>query len=355
MSNKELSIRLLLVTVIAGFALASCVPATPTMGGIVQGAVYGDLNGSGTIDPGEVVMEGAEVTLADCGPNQTQVTAADGLFNFTNLPEGTCHVSVTKAGWIFSGSYPALAYPVPVASNPDLPTSFSLFVAPVMDLIPSATPTPLVPTDTPTPLVPTDSPTAAPSPTSATPMVTPKTDAANCRFGPGTGFSSVGWLAVGSTVPIHATIAGQSWWQIESPQNPGTFCFVSASVTNTSGDLSLVPVIPVPTGIVTSVSVNISPGLVVHGFCGGPNAVSFQVAITTNGPATVVYHVSIYNGDGSFRNSPGDATLTFASASTQTFDPGGAYHTDCGDYTIKALVTSPNAMTGQASWTVVQP
>jgi hypothetical protein len=286
------------------------------------------------------------VTLADCGPNQTQITAADGLFDFTDLPEGTCHVSVAKPGWIFSGSYPALTYPVPVASNPDLPTSFSLFMAPVMDFIPS---------DTPTPLVPTDTPTAAPSPTSATPMVTPKADAANCRFGPGTEFSSVGGLAVGSTVTIHATIAGQSWWQIESPQNPGTFCWVSAAVTNTFGDLSLVPVVPVPTGIVTSVSVSVSPGPVVHGFCSGPNAVSFQVTITTNGPATAVYHVSIYNGDGSFRNSPGDATLTFASASPQTFDPGGAYSTDCGDYTIKALVTSPNAMTGQASWTVVQP
>ena len=346
MFGKSQFVRFIGLLAILALALTACLPATPLMGGIVQGAVYGDLNGSGTIDPGEVVLEGAEVTLADCGPNQTQVTAADGLFDFTDLPEGTCHVSVTKAGWIFSGSYPALTYPVPVASNPDLPTSFSLFMVPVMDFIPS---------DTPTPLVPTDTPTAAPSPTSATPMVTPKTDAANCRFGPGTEFSSVGGLAVGSTVPIHATIAGQSWWQIESPQNPGTFCWVSAAVTNTFGDLSLVPVVPVPTWIVTSVSVSVSPGPIVHGFCGGPNAVSFQVTITTNGPATVVYHVSIYNGDGSFRNSPWDATLTFANASIQTFDPGGAYSTDCVDYTIKALVTSPNAMTGQASWTVVQP
>jgi hypothetical protein len=186
-------------------------------------------------------------------------------------------------------------------------------------------------------------------------MVTPKADAANCRFGPGTGFSAVGGLAVGSTVPIHATIAGQSWWQIESPQNPGTYCWVSAAVTNTFGDLSLVPVIPVPTGIVTSVSVSVSAGLVLHGFCGGPNAVSFQVIITTNGPATVVYHVSIYNGDGTFRNSPGDATLTFASASTQTIDPGGAYKTDCGGFYIQAIVTSPNSMSAQANWKVMEP
>lgn len=346
MLRNELPIRLLCVTVIAGFTLASCVPATPANGGIVQGAVYGDLNGSGTIDPGEGVLEGTEVTLADCGPNQTQVTAVDGLFNFTDLPEGTCLVSVAKAGWIFSGSYPALTYPVLVASNLDLPTSFSLFMAPVLDFIPS---------DTPLPLVPTNTPTAVPSSTSAIPMVTPKVDPANCRFGPGTEFSSVGGLPVGSTVPIHATIAGQSWWQIESPQNPGTFCWVSAAITNSFGNLSLVPVIPVPTGIVTSVSVSVSPGSVVHGFCGGPNAVSFQVTITTNGPATVVYHVSIYNSDGTFRNSPGDATLTFASASTQTVDPGGSYHTDCGNFYIQAIVTSPNSASAQVNWTVVEP
>ena len=328
--------------------MASCLPATPAIGGIVQGAVYGDLNGSSAIDPGEGALEGAEVTLGDCGPNQSQVTAGDGLFNFTDLPEGTCHVSVAKAGWIFSGSYPALTYPVPVASNQDLPTSFSLFLAPVTDLIPTDTATlhPSIPTDTPTP---------EPSPTSATPMVTPMADAANCRFGPGITYSSVGGLAVGSIVPIHATIAGQSWWQIESPQNPGTYCWVSAAVTNTSGDLSLVPVIPVPTGVVTGVSVSVSPGSVVHGFCGGPNVVGFQVTITTNGPTTVVYHVSIYNGDDSFRNSPGDATLTFASASTQTVDPGGAYHTDCGNFYIKAFVTSPNSASAQADWTVLEP
>ncbi len=356
MSKKELSVRLLCVTVIAGFALASCVPATPASGGIVQGAVYGDLNGNGTIDPGEVVLEGAEVTLADCGPNQTQVTAADGLFNFNNLPAGTCHVSVTKAGWIFSGSYPALTYPIPVASNPALPTSFSLFMAPVIGSTPSETPTPLGPTDTPTAASSsTDTPTAAPIPTSTKPMVTPKADAANCRFGPEYGFLSVGGLNVGSTVPIHATIADKSWWQIESPQDLGTFCWVSAAVTNTFGDLSLVPIVPIPTGLVTAVAVTVSSGAVLHGFCGGPNVVSFQVSITTNGPATVVYHISIYNSDGSFRNSPGDATLTFASASTQTFDPGGAYKTDCGDFYIKAIATSPNSASAQANWSVVQP
>ncbi len=347
--------QLFCITAIAGLALTSCVPATPAIGGIVQGAVYGDLNGNGNIDPGEIVLEGAEVTLADCGPNQTQVTGADGLFNFIDLPAGTCHVSVTKAGWIFSGSYPALTYPVPVASDPALPTSFSLFMAPVMDYIPTETPTPLSPTISPTIPGPTGTVATASVPPSDTPMVTPKTVASNCRFGPGTGFSSVGGLNPGITVPIHATIADMSWWQIENSLDPGTYCWVAASVTNTSGNLALVPIVPIPTGIVTAVTVVVNSGAVLHGFCGGPNATSFTVSITTNGPATVVYHVSIYNGDGSFRDSPGDATLVFANASTQTFDPGGAYKTDCGSFYIQAITTSPNSMTAQANWEVVSP
>jgi uncharacterized protein YraI len=357
MVKPGLPFRIVCMTVLAWVILASCGPATPAIGGIVQGAVYGDMNGNGSIDPGELVLDGAEVSLADCGPNQSQVTGVDGLFNFANLPAGTCHVSVSKAGWIFSGSYPSLGYPVPVASNPELATSFSLLMAPVINNIPTVTPPPASPTESPTtvPSPTSFTPTAEVSPTSSAAMVTPKTEPANCRFGPGTAFSSVGGLKSGSSVPIHATIAGMSWWQIESPQNPGTFCWVSAAVTNTFGNLTLVPIVPIPTGLVTSIAVSVSSGAVLHGFCGGPNAVNFQVTITTNGPATVIYHVSIYNADGTFRNSPGDTTLTFVNSSTQTFDPGGAYKTDCGNYYIQAIVTSPNILSAQADWTVVQP
>jgi hypothetical protein len=48
-----------------------------------------------------------------------------------------------------------------------------------------------------------------------------------------------------------------------------------------------------------------------------------------------------------------NASLTFASASTQTLNPGGAFRTDCGDFIIKLIVTRPNAATAQTSWSVV--
>jgi len=219
-------------------------------------------------------------------------------------------------------------------------------------LVPSDTPTLLVPSDTPTPLIPTDTSTTTPSPTSATPMVTPKTDPANCRFGPGTTFSSVGGLATGSIVPIHGTIADQSWWQIESPQDPGTFCWVSAPVTNTFGDLSLVPFVSIPTGLVTTVVVT-TPA-VVHGVCGGPNPTNFNVIITTNGPVTVLWHFEIHDDNGTLLNSTTDQSMVFAAADSQTY-VSDAYKRDCGSYVVKVVTTSPNSITGQASWTVLQP
>ncbi len=339
--------KLLAISAIFLLALSSCLPVRT--GGIVQGVVYGDLNSDGVIDDSEQMsrVEGAEVTLTDCGPAQTQLTDIDGNFRFEDLPEGSCHVSVAKGGWIYDGSFPDLGvYPIPVASDPDLPTAFSIYMAPVMDFIPED------PTFTPTPAF---SPTPTFTPTSAAPMVTPDGVDVNCRFGPSTDFLSTGSLRVGEIVPIRGTIAGRTWWQIEDPRNLGTFCWVKADLTLASGDLALVPVLAIPTGLVTNVTVTVLGGPTIHGMCGGPNAVNFSVSITTNGPATVVYHMEIFYGDGTLRSATDNATLSFPAFGTQTFDPGGAYKTDCGDFYVKAIVTSPNNMSAQYNWSVVYP
>jgi hypothetical protein len=206
---------------------------------------------------------------------------------------------------------------------------------------------------------PTDTPTATsvpPTAVSTTPELTPIDKDVNCRFGPTTFFLSVGFVKVGQTVPILGTNPDHSWWQIQNPQDiAGHFCWVAGSVVNTLGDLSLIPVVAIPTALVTAVTVSVSPGSVVHGTCGGPNPVSFSVSITTNGPTSVGYYIQIFNGDNTNRTPQLPATLTFASASTQTFDPGGSYHTDCGSYYIKAVVTSPNSLAAKADWKVVSP
>jgi uncharacterized protein YraI len=339
------------ILAIVAAILACNAPSSPApSGGIVQGVVYGDLNSDGDIDDSEQSsrVEGVTVTLDDCGPTQTQLTDSEGKFRFEDLPEGSCHVSVSKGGWIYIGSFPALGvYPIPVASDPDLPTAFSIYMAPVMDFIPTETPT-LVPS-----LVPTLTSTIVP--TLASPMVTPTSEDVNCRFGPGTEYLAIGSLRMGEIVPIRGTISDRSWWQIEDPRNIGILCWVKAALTTASGNLALVPELAKPTGLVTDLAVSVVGGPTIHGFCGGPNAVTFSVSITTNGPATVKYHLEIFNGDGSLRNATADATLNFTAFGTQTFDPAGAYKTDCGDFYVKVIVTAPNSKTAQYNWSVVYP
>jgi hypothetical protein len=217
-----------------------------------------------------------------------------------------------------------------------------------------------LPTDTPTPIpaLPTETPTATwtptllPSSTSSVPMIAPASVAVNCRYGPGAEWLATGALKVGQSVPVRGTNNSHSWWQIDSSWNPGTLCWVSGAVTTITGNTSSVPVHPIPTALVTNVTVTTSA--VVHGFCGGPNAVGFQGAITTNGPATVVFHWEIWVAGGARLFSTADTPLVFASASTKTNDPG-AHSRDCGNYVAKLVVTSPNSIVGQANFSVVQP
>jgi hypothetical protein len=101
--------------------------------GVVEGVVYGDLDGDGIQDEDEVPLEGVEVSLGDCGPSLIQTTAADGAFEFNSLPTGSCTLQAIKAGWEFSNSFPNLGHPIPVASAPDLPTAIGILLSPLGD------------------------------------------------------------------------------------------------------------------------------------------------------------------------------------------------------------------------------
>ena len=190
--------------------------------------------------------------------------------------------------------------------------------------------------------------------TLGTAMVTPISENVNCRFGPSADYLATGALVVGEIVPITGKLADNSWWEIDNRLNTGKSCWVSAAVTTTSGDLAQVPVKSAPPARVINVSISV-PETTIHGHCGGPNATGFEVSITTNGPASVEYHLEIYNGDDSLRNKTATETLSFSSADTQTFNPGGAYKTDCGDFYAIVFVTSPNNMSSRVDWSVVEP
>jgi uncharacterized protein YceK len=365
MFNKGISIRFWGTAFTLILALTACSPATTTrVGGKVQGVVYADLNGNGVVDSGEGLLEGVTVSLSGCGSILTQTTAADGKFNFTNLPEGSCLVSASENGWIFSGSTPSLGYPVPVASNPNLPTSFSMEMAPVAAYLSTPIASPLSSpaetlteaitvtlsaTDTPT-STPTDTKTPTPIPAA---LVSPTDRDVNCRVGPSMAWLAVGALKKGQSVAVLGTNDSHSWWVIDNSfYIPGTTCWVSGAVTAITGDVTLVPVLTTPTAWVTLV--DISTAKVVHGTCGGSSATTFDGIITTNGPTTVTFHWEIYTTSGILLSKTSDQQLVFPSYATQHVDPG-SYSTDCGDYYIELVVTSPNAKTKRAFWSVVSP
>jgi hypothetical protein len=120
-------------------------PAVPTCGpwsvirsfvyettGKVHVAVWSDFDHDRDADDaGEGLLAGVTVSINDCGPLQTHITDASGIAEFINLTPGTCHVSVTKPGWVFDDTFPpGIGYPANVASNPSLPSAFSMFMRP---------------------------------------------------------------------------------------------------------------------------------------------------------------------------------------------------------------------------------
>jgi uncharacterized protein YceK len=373
MFNKGISLRFWGTAITLILVLTACSPATTTrVGGIVQGVVYADLNGNGVVDSDEGPLKGVTVSLSGCGSVLTQTTSADGKFNFTNLPEGSCFVSASENGWIFSGSTPSLGYPVPVASNPDLPTSISMELAPVAaylstpiaspissaseDLTEATTVT-LLATDLPT-FTPTETPTSTPTDTE-TPtsipavLISPIDQEVNCRVGPSMAWLSVGALKKGQSVAVLGTNGSHNWWVIDNSfYLPGTTCWVSGAATIITGDVSLVPVLPTPSAWVTLVT--ISTAKVVHGTCGKSNTTTFDGAITANGSSTVTFHWEIYTTSGILLKKTSDQQLVFTSYGTQYVGPE-SFSADCGDYYIELDITSPNAKTKQVFWSVVSP
>lgn len=143
-------------------------------GGIVQGAVYADLNlDEDANDEGEGPLEGVSVILVECTEKLSLITAADGAFRFEGLPFGTdCRMDFSKTGWRTVGTFPQ-EIDLPIHISPALePAIFSVFLVPLATPTPTATLTPTatptrLPTRTPTPLPPDDQ--APPVPTIISP------------------------------------------------------------------------------------------------------------------------------------------------------------------------------------------
>ena len=211
-------------------------------------------------------------------------------------------------------------------------------------VIPLNTPITVLPTFT---TVPTITPTATIVPTPSVPQVSPISAGVNCRSGPDVSFPSVSSIALGNISQIAGRNSDSSWWYVRDPYSPGSFCWVSAAVVTTAGNLAGIPVMAPPAGIVTSVSASADVASPV--MCGGPNAVSFSGQITTNGPAKVSVQWEL-TGDKSFTTSP--ETVNFKAAGTKSAPDDGTYSTDCGHFTITLHVLSPNDVSGSKNFKV---
>ena len=194
---------------------------------------------------------------------------------------------------------------------------------------------------------PTITPTATIVPTPSVPQVTPISAGVYCRSGPDVTYPSVSSIALGAIAQIAGRNDDSSWWYVRDPYSPGSFCWVSASVVTTAGNLAGIPVIAPTAAIVTGVIVNADVASPV--VCGGPNAVNFSGQITTNGPAKVSVQWEL-TGDKSFTTSP--ETVNFKTAGTKSAPDDGTYSTDCGHYTITLHVLSPNDVSGSQKFKV---
>lgn len=114
---------------------------------------------------------------------------------------------------------------------------------------PAAVDTVLVPTATNTPILFTATATASATlPFTATPQMPTITaqQNTNCRKGPGPSYERVGALMIGQTALVYGRNSSSTWWYIENPERPGSYCWVWGGSTTVSGAASSLPVFTPP-------------------------------------------------------------------------------------------------------------
>jgi len=227
-----------------------------------------------------------------------------------------------------------------------LACSWSDFIPPAAPVIePSPIPTFAIPTLTATP---TETPLPTPTSTPDAPIAWPKDPGANCRYGPGTEWESISSLTPGTITEIEGRTINTAWWYVRDPLHSGEFCWVSYDVVETAGNLNIVPIAEPPVASVTAASVD---AVVSFTACGGDNQVTFNGSIAANGPTEASYHWEV--GGDQQRVLP-DETITFTKAETQKIT-ANVFSADCGSYSVKLIVSSPNEEIAEKAFTIQAP
>lgn len=213
---------------------------------------------------------------------------------------------------------------------------------------PAVTPATATPTQT---LVPTNTPPATATSTPTVPVAFARDVPVNCRLGPSTGWIAVSSLNIGVSSQIIGKTGDASWWLVADPLSSGRNCWVSASVTNTGGNLAGIPVAPAPNATVTDVRVDIDPKTINVAGCVGPIQPSkITGTIETNGPTSVTWHFETQQS-GAMPNQ----TMQFDAFGPKTFTVDYTPPLTAGTYWVRLIVTSPNNMQAEVKYTITCP
>jgi SH3-like domain-containing protein len=179
-------------------------------------------------------------------------------------------------------------------------------------------------------------PSATPSPTPTLAFATPKDQRLNCRFGPGTAYAIVGVLEVGQNTRIAGRSADETWWYIHDTGNPDGLCWVLAELTETSGDLTGLPVIAPAPVTVTKIEMSVAPPHRSVACTSFPQTFYVVAEVTANGPAIVAWRWEVSTGETSAED-----TLIFTEAGTRVLEN---YYLapSANEYILKLHVLGPN-------------
>lgn len=232
----------------------------------------------------------------------------------------------------------------------NLPSNVPVTETPTTSPFPSATqPSPtLAPTQTP---LSTNTVPPPPTPTSTVPIVFPKETNVNCRLGPSTGWVAISALLVGQSAQITGKSADGSWWNIVDPQSSDRRCWVSGSVVNTGGNLNGISTVDAPDAEVTNVTVNVDPKTITVAGCTGPVLpIKIKGTIETNGPTTVKWRFETQLG-----GSMGNQSTDFDGFGVKEFSVDYTPPLTAGTYWARLIVTDPNDLQAETSYTIACP
>jgi uncharacterized protein YraI len=221
-----------------------------------------------------------------------------------------------------------------------------LFTGFVLILLAACTFTTPEPTDTPVPtstFSPTSTPTIIPSATPERVTMTVKDTLINCRVGPGTGYGLINELNQGESARVVGRNEAFTWWYVRDPGNPNGFCWVSANVTETQGEVAELPVVQPPVTTVTKVSLRAEPDRIVVNCNQFPQTIFLEAEVTSDGPTFVTWRWEASTGV-----SSDNVILVFEEAGMQVIND---YYQIGGpnDYWIKLHITTPNEIIEQVN------